>query len=145
MPEQLFTFTHEQLSEFFKSKPLMVCFARLSKVGTSNYFLELKFTIQNARINLNYQGLTKGSKLQLRLINGESISLYCYENQAAISSTQNEKVYQGLYPVSRKELKKLQKYIITDIGVHWNGGYENYEIHNIDFFKTQYDCLSQVK
>lgn len=145
MPEQLFTFTHEQLSEFFKSKPLIVCQARLSRVGKSNYFLELTFTIQNARVNLNYLGLAKGSRLQIKLINGESISLYCYENQAVNSSVPSEKVYRGLYPISGKDLKKMHKFILTDIGVHWNGGYENYEIHNIDFFKTQFDCLSQVK
>jgi hypothetical protein len=144
MPDQLFTFTHDQLREFFKSKPLMVCQARLSKVGKSNYFLELQFTIQNARVNLNYQGLAKGSKLILKLINGESIPLYCYENQV-VTSSQSEKVYRGLYPISIKDLKKLRKFILTDIGVHWNGGYENYEIHSIDFFKNQFDCLNQVR
>jgi len=145
MPEHLFTYTHEPLREYFITQPLMVCNARLSRVGNSNYFLNLQFIIQASRVNINYQGLAKGSMLQLKLINGEHISLYCYENSPVTSATGNEKIFQGLYPISEKDLKKLRKYVLTDMGVHWNGGFEKYEIHIIDFFKTQYECLQKIR
>ncbi len=142
---QLFTFTHGPLKEHFKSKPFMVCEASLSRAGKQNYFLNLTIKIQSRQLNANYLGLAEGSLLQMKLINNDLISLFSMEKDTGKNISNEVKMYSGTYLVPIKELKKLRKFELIEIGLHWNGGYEKYDVHQIDFFKTQLDCLSQIR
>jgi len=145
MPVQLFSFTHEPLKAFFDSKPFMVCNANLSRAGKRNFFLNLQFLIQASKLNISYHGIAEGSIVQFKLINGDQISLYSLDSDQGKILSKEYKMYAGIYPVSTKDLKKLRKYEVTEMGVHWNGGFEKYDIHIIDFFKTQILCLSKIK
>lgn len=145
LPVQLFTFTHEPLKGYLDSKPFMVCFANLSRAGKSSFYLNLQFLIQAPKLNISYQGIAEGSIVQLKLINGDEISLYSMDSDHGKTLANENKLYEGSYPVSFKDLKKLRKFEVTEIGIHWNGGFEKYDVHIIDFFKTQLHCLSKIK
>jgi len=145
MPVQLFSFTHEPLKAFFESKPFMVCNANFSRAGKDNFFLNLQFLIQATKLNISYHGIAEGSIVQIKLINGDQISLYSMDSDHGKTLSNEYKMYAGTYPVSNVDLKKLRKFEVTEMGVHWNGGFEKYDIHIIDFFKTQLQCLSKIK
>ncbi len=83
--------------------------------------------------------------LRISLINGEKVFLNNILNDQGIKNIKQQNIsYKGVFPIPKKYLKLLLKSEISSIGVLWNGGYEEYDVYNIDFFIKQYECLQKI-
>lgn len=142
--EKIFSFTHEKLKPFFPDRPFIECYAGLS-LSQNNIFLNITFKIDIKNIKTGYKGLSKGDVLIITLINGEKVyakNTYCDAGKRIPNS--NKIIYKGTYLLKKGDIKLMKKYEVDKIGVFWNGGYEEYDVHNIDFFIRQYNCLKKI-
>ncbi|MGE5355042.1 MAG: hypothetical protein ACM3PT_02305 [Deltaproteobacteria bacterium] len=144
--ERLFTFTHEKLSNVFVDRPFMETLGSLSKNNKNEYFVLLTFIIDTKYVKSTYNGISTSNMLRISLINGEPIFLTNILNdQGKIDKNTGALTYTGIFPVSKKNLKMLGKYEMDKIGVMWNGGFEEYNVFNLDLFRRQYKCLKDFK
>lgn len=141
---QLFSYTHPRLKEYFADAPFLICNARLSVADKRNYFLELDFVFSAQNIQATYNGLSEESMLRVNLINGENLFLNNIINDAGKTDEYNRKVFSGLYKLEKSDIKRLKKYELSSLGVIWNGGFETYDVHEIDLLMKQIECIESL-
>jgi len=141
--ETFFTYTHPQLKVHLKGKEYLVATGSLSSVAGGFRFLSLTFRISSTNAAKEYGYLAERSLLNLKLLSGETLSLYS-QNRAAgrVDSKTNETVYKVRYPIDHQNVKTLLKSEVDKVRVVWSTGYEDYEVFNIDFLSRQLSCLT---
>ena len=144
--ERLFTFTQEKLYDVFVDRPFMEASGALSRNNNNQYFLMLSFTIDTKYVKSGYNGISTTNMLRLTLINGEQVFLTnTYNDYGKIDKSSGAITYKGIFPVTKKNLKLLRKYELDKMGVMWNGGFEEYDIFNLDILLRHYSCLKSFK
>jgi hypothetical protein len=144
-PEKIFVFTPENIKKYFTDRPFMTGKATLSKTNDKELFLTLFFIIDTKNIKAGYNGIAVNNMVRITMINGEKVFLEnILSEPAEIDLKNNKMTYSAVFPVDKSNLKVLKKYEIDKIGILWNGGFEEYDIYNIDFFIRQYECLKQI-
>ncbi len=144
--ETIFTYTNENLKKYFTNRPFMTGEASLSKTNDGIVFLNLFFIIDTKYIKVWYNGIAAKNMMRITMINGDKVFLENVLNDTGENDLKNNKlIYRAVFPVNKSDLKILKKHEIDKIGVLWNGGFEEYNIYNIDFFIRQYDCLKRIK
>lgn len=142
--ERLFTYTHEKLIDIFVDRPFMEATGALSKNNRDEYFLLLSFTIDTKYVKSGYNGISTSNMLRISLINGELVFLTNILNEnGKIDKSTGDITYSGIFPVSKKNLKLLRKFELDKLGVMWNGGFEEYNVFNLDLLKRQVTCLKR--
>ncbi len=143
--EKIFIYTPEKVKKFFDNRPFMTGMASLSMNNTGQFFLNLFFVVDTKYIKSWYNGIARESMLRITMINGDKVFLENILNDPGENDLKNNKLmYSAVFPVDKSNLKVLKKNEIDKIGVLWNGGFEEYNIYNIDFFMRQYECLKQI-
>ncbi len=143
--DRIFTYTHDKLKKYFADRPFIQGFGALSKTSDGLFFLNLSFVIDTKYIKTGYNGIPVQSMLRITLINGETVFLENILNDQGIRDTKKNKItYQAIFPIKKGDLKLLKKNELDKIGVLWNGGFEEYDIYNIDFIMKQYECLKSL-
>ncbi len=143
-PEEIFSFTHDKLKPYFTDRPFLTCYAGLSR-KSSEFFLLLKFIVDTKYIKTGYNGISNNSMLRITLIGGDKIYLKNIFNNLGTRDVEGKNItYNGIYPISKSDLKTLKKVEIDKMGVEWNGGVEEYEVYNIDFLIKQLECLNKI-
>jgi len=143
-PVHIFSHTHPKLREYFTDGPFLRCEASLSKVGKESYFLQTWYIFHPRTILSNYNGLAEESMLRIDLINGEKVILSNVIQDDGTVNPDGHKIFKAMYLIPKKELSILKKWEIARMGVVWNGGFEEYEVHEIDFIMRQLECFSQI-
>lgn len=142
--ELLFTYTSEQLRPFLKAKDYLSCDAYLTYISGGYYFLNLSFAIASPNAELEFGGIQQGASLDIELINDKTVRLIAREPSKGEYNTDSQLyVYKVQYPLSSNDVKRLKTAEIDELRIVWKQGYENYEIYYLDFFRNQFDCLSQ--
>ena len=141
----LFSYTDEKLRPFLKGQELLICDASLTSLGGFSY-LNLSFNIASPNARDNFGVLENNAPISLKLINGNTISLYNSNRDVGkIDPYSGNTVYNGLYIISAANEKLLSKTELDELRVIWSTGYEDYEIYEIDFFINQLTCLKKSK
>ena len=143
--EKIFIYTPEKTKEYFVNGPFMTGTASLSKNNNGHVFLNLFFIVDTKYIKSWYNGIAPESMLRITMINGDKVFLENILDDTGVKNPKNNKIiYKAVFPVNKGDLSILKKHEIDKIGVLWNGGFEEYNIYNIDFFMRQYECLKQI-
>lgn len=141
----LFSYTDEKLRPFLKGQELLTCEAALTSLGGFSY-LNLSFSIASPNARNNFGVLENNAQISLKLINGNTISLYNSNRDIGkIDPYSGNTVYNGLYIISASNEKLLSKTELDELRVIWSTGFEDYEIYEIDFFINQLTCLKNSK
>lgn len=140
-PGLIFTDTDPDLRPYFKSKELITCYGRLSKMGAYIYFT-IDFQIASSHSQGNFGVLESGSLLRLRLLNGKYVSLYNLKSdRGRIDPYTGNTIFSGQYALGKDEIKLLSASPLDKIRILWGTGYEDYDVYKIDFFIDQLKCL----
>ncbi|MFZ1676138.1 MAG: hypothetical protein WAT91_02630 [Saprospiraceae bacterium] len=142
-PALIFTDTDPDLRPYFKSKELIRCYGRLSKIGAYIYFT-IDFQIASSHSQGNFGSLESGSLLRLRLLNGKYVSLYNLKSdRGRIDPYSGNTIFSGQYALGKEEIKLLSSSSLDKIRLLWGTGYEDYDVYKIDFFIDQLKCLME--
>jgi len=137
----IFTHTDPDLRPYFKSKELITCYGRLSKIDAYIY-LYIDFQIAISHSQGNFGSLETGSLLRLRLLNGKYVSLYnLTSDRGQIDPYSGHTIFTGQYALGKDEIKMLSSSTLDKIRILWSTGYEDYDVYKIDFFIHQINCL----
>ncbi len=144
-PSPIFTHTDPDLRPYFKDKDLITCRGQLSKIGPYVY-LSLDFQIASSHSQSNFGSLETGSLLRLKLFDGEYVSIYNLKSdKGRIDPYSGNTIFAAQYALGKQEIKKLSSSSLDKMRVLWGTGYEDYEVHHIDFLKNQLACLMSKK
>lgn len=137
----IFTDTDPDLRPYFKSKELITCYGKLSKIGAYTYFT-IDIQIASSHSQGNFGSLESGSLLRLRLLNGKYVSLYNLKSDRGhIDPYSGNTIFSGQYALGKDEIKLLTSSPLDKIRILWGTGYEDYDVYKIDFFLDQLKCL----
>ena len=140
---RLFTYTHEELKKSFTTGPFLICESYLSRIDNKQFLLNIDFILQANKILPAYSALKEEATLILELINGDRIVLTNINGDSGIKEGDNF-IFKTIYAMSGKNLRLLRKHEINRLGITWKGGFESYDVHEIDFFMLQLDCFTQI-
>ena len=80
--------------------------------------------------------------LTLKLLNGDVINLRAGQmDRGKYDTVKQELTYSVYYPIDRSYLGLLKVSELDLIRVFWSSGFEEYPIHQMDFFQRQLQCL----
>lgn len=140
--EGLFSHTAEEMRPFFKDRHYITCQAYLSSLSGGYTYLSLEIKIANENAQRDYGMIEKGSILNIKLLNNDNIKLFNNKTDVGVINELDRSVtYFAQYIISSGNEKSLRKSEIDKIRMIWSSGYEDYEVHNVDFFTNQLNCL----
>ncbi|MCB0688967.1 MAG: hypothetical protein KDC53_20655 [Saprospiraceae bacterium] len=141
--ETFFSYTDERLKPYLKENDYVTCRGYLTSISGGFRYLTLIFTIASKNATREYGYIKTGSILNLKLLDGETVSLFTQsENQGSIDAKNGFTTYKVRYPIDYQKEKILLKSGVDKVRVVWSSGYEDYEVFNIDFFINQLECLN---
>ncbi len=144
-PQNLFAYTQDDLKKFMREKDYMTCSGGLSRVIGITTF-NVKFEMQSILAQKDYGEIQAGTQMLVKLLDGGTVTLTCQEsNKGIIDEINGKTVYRTYFGVDKGDLKQLRKSEVIKVRMLWSSGYEDYEVHELDFFINQIKCLDQVK
>jgi hypothetical protein len=144
-PQEFFTYTQDDLKKFMREKDYMTCTGGLSKVIGITTF-NVKFEMQSIMAQREYGEIQAGTQMLVKLLDGSTVTLTCQESsKGSIDEVNGKTVYRTYFGIDKGDEKKLKKSEVIKVRMLWSSGYEDYDIHELDFFINQLKCLSQVK
>ena len=140
--EILFTFTNDDMRKYMKSEDYISCKGSLTQIKGGVLLLNLFISINTTDAKRAFGGLTKGSMITLKMINGESVNLVNNQTDRGIfDPLKKQHTFTGQYRINSGQEKKLRKNELDFVRIIWDTGFEDYEIYNLDFFSNQFKCL----
>lgn len=140
-PELLFSYTDERLRPYLQDKEYLVCEAYVSSVGGFRY-LTLNFTFAYPNAQEAYGFIDQNSVLTIKLLNSDVINLRAGKmDRGQYDTIKQELTYSVYYPIDRSYIGLLKTSEIDLLRVFWSSGFEEYPIHQMDFFQRQFQCL----
>lgn len=144
-PQEFFTYTQDDLKKFMREKDYMTCSGGLSRVIGITTF-NVKFEMQSILAQREYGEIQAGTQMLVKLLDGSTVTLTCQESsKGSIDEVNGKTVYRTYFGVDKGDEKQLKKSEVVKVRMLWSSGYEDYDIHELDFFINQLKCLSQVK
>ncbi len=140
--ELLFTQTDKRLKPYMKNKEYVTCRGFLTSLSGGFRYLTLEFDIASRTARQEYGHLKSGSLLNIKLLNGETVSLFSQGDSPGTIGTGQTTTYSVKYPLDFQKEKIFKKSEIDMVRVVWSTGFEDYEVYNIDFMIKQLACLS---
>ncbi len=143
-PRRFFEFTSEKMRPFLDGKSFITAEAFLSQVDRKIYTLTLTITIASQFAQEEFGFIKKGSPLALNLIDGNRVVLNSLTgSQGQLNENGESVTYSTSYVIDNYEKKILTEAELSSIRFIWSTGYEDYPIHEMDFFIDQFNCLDQ--
>lgn len=143
-PCPLFGYTSERLRPLMGTDDFVSGTGSVVRVDDNNWVFALEITIASQFAQKEFGMLEKGSLLMLYMISGYRIPLYCASTSTGqLNPVARSVTYSGRYPIDKKSLKTLRTMELDKLRIVWSTGYEDYEIHDLDFFSRQIRCLEQ--
>lgn len=142
--ESFFTYTDERLKPYLQDRDYVTCNGYLTSISGGYRYLTLKFKISSRRAKQEYGYIRKDALLNIKLLSGETISLFAQTDSQGIQNPKDGSTeYKVRYPIDYQKEKLLLKSGIDQVRVIWSSGYEDYDVFNIDFFINQLNCLNK--
>ncbi len=138
----LFTFTDEELRPYFRDESLVDCRAYISSIEGYRY-LTVRFIIASPNARKNFGMLQQQALLRFKLLDGSYVNFYNIQaSKGTIDRYSGNTIFTGNYALGRNAEKQLLKSELDKMRVVWSTGYEDYDIHEVDFFLDQIKCLN---
>jgi hypothetical protein len=141
-PSLFFTHTDENLRSFLDGKEYLRSTAWTSRDTRGDRFLHVKFTFANPNVITAYGFLAENSSLSLHLLNGRHISLQANQEAVGIIDHARREVnYNVAYRLPRGAAAELRNHALDYVRVFWSGGFEQYEVYQVDALRRLMECL----
>ncbi len=141
--ELLFTYTDERIKPYLKEGEYVTCNAHLTSISGGFRYLTLTIILTARAARREYGYIRDGSLLNLKLLNGETISLFSQaEEQGSQDPETGQTIYRVRYPIDYQKERSLLKTGIDKMRIVWTSGFEDYDVYNVDFFMKQLECLN---
>jgi archaellin len=142
--QRFFSFTPENLMNYFSQEDYMVTDISVSKVK-NDYFLAIEFRFNNKDISRAYGTLVKGDFTRFNFLQGRKIFLKHPDTvNFRIEEYTGNTIYTMKYPLRRDYVKILKASPVVEMGVMWSTGFETYQIYNIDLLSNQIKCIEKA-
>ena len=140
-PELFFAHTNADLKPYLGDESLITALGGLVRSG-SNLALEVTYVIRSQFANREFGNLPKGSQLNLRLVDGGTVTLRNRRlSQGSFDPVDKVYSFNAQYPISSKQEKALRRELVDQVRVMWGTGFEDYPVYEVDFFQRQIGCL----
>jgi len=141
-PSLLFTHTDENLRPFLDGKEYLRTFATVKRDERGDRYLHVRYTFANPNVLTSYGYLAKNSSLSLHLLNGRHLSLQAAREAVGIIDHGRREVnYDVDYILPRGAAAELRNQALDYVRVFWSGGYEQYEVYQVDALRRLMECL----
>lgn len=141
-PTLLFTHTDENLRPFLDGKEYLRSIAWTSRDARGDRFLHVRFTFANPNVITAYGYLEENSSLSLHLLNGRHLSLQAARQAVGIIDHGRREVnYDVTYRLPRGAAAELRNEALDYVRVFWSGGFEQYEVYQVDALRRLMGCL----
>jgi len=136
-----FSFTNPNLYSVFPDREFLSVNASITEISPYK-FLNIDFNFNTITAKREYGALISGASLTIIFTNGDFISLQnTSHSEGIVDGKNNITSYNGIFPLSSKDEKKLSKQPIDKIRVVWSSGFEDYEIFHVDVLMNQLNCI----
>ena len=106
--------------------------------------LNLHFSIATRDASRTFGGLTKGSPLTFKMIDGSKVKLLNTKDVTGQYDPLTERhTFVAQYIINSGQEKNFKKGEIDKLRVIWKTGFEDYEVYDVDFIKNQLKCLKR--
>lgn len=141
-PVFLLSYTRDDLRDYFPDEDMIIVNASITELGGGKTFLLLEFYVKSPNAKNAYGGIARNAILTIRTFDEEQVRLVCsLGDEGHYNELNNVFTFRAQYPISKGEAKVLKRSEVDQMRVVWKTGYEDYGIHNVDFFVDQFDCL----
>lgn len=140
----LLTYTPIKLQNYYKQKNYLTINTSLSK-SDNKYFIHFEFIFNSKDIEKSYGNIPSDGFLRLSFINNKKAFFKINKSvNAKIENYTGRTIYSLTCEVQEKDdLRLLKRQYVSEIGLMWSSGFEDYPIFNIDHFKQKMDCLDE--
>ena len=140
--EVLFSYTADDMRRYMKDDDYIICEGNLTQIKGGVLLLNLFISINTTDALRSFGELSKGSLIQVKMIDGSKISLANNQTDRGVYDALSRRhTFTAQYVINSGQEKSLKKGEVDMIRIIWNTGYEDYEVYNLDFFKDQFRCL----
>jgi hypothetical protein len=142
--EFLFSYTPDNLKNYFKSKDFLICRAGVSKAGKSTRLnLELVFSSKDAA--RSYGFVPDESLVSIQMVTGKLLRLKTTgESRSTIEQYTGNILYRLEIELDKDAQDALERIPLDKIGVMWSSGFERYEVFEVDFLMKQLKCIKNL-
>ncbi len=141
-----FSQVDEEYESHMKGKGYLVCTGFVSELKGKDYLLVLELEVQSKSGRDEYGGLRVGGDLVLMLIDGTKVTLEnTQSDDGSIDIAKKTTTFKGYFPLDKKQMKMLMDNEVTKARLVWGGGFEDYDIYEMDFFRDHLTCLKETK
>lgn len=136
-----FSYTPDEYKEMLKGKELLETTGFVSEISGVRA-LNLKFVFNSPQAQKSYGAIRPGSRLIIKLLNGETVNLLSERYDAGMSDgVSGTTIYSTYYIIPSKAAKILKKSEVIKVRMVWATGYEEYNINQLDFFIDHLKCI----
>jgi hypothetical protein len=139
-----FTFTDDDMRRYMKKGDYISAEGSLTQIKGGVLLLNLFISINTTDAERSFGGLSKGSFLTLKMIDGGSVNLVNNQSdQGVFDPIKKQHTFTGQFRINSGQEKSLKKGEVDLVRIIWDTGYEDYEVYNLDFFTNQFKCLNK--
>ena len=139
-----FTYTDDEMRRYLGNKEYLICEGNLTQIEGGILLLNLHYSIATRDASRTFGGLSQGSLLTVKFINGSKIKLVNTKDVTGQYDPLTERhTFVAQYIINSGQEKALKKEEVDKVRVIWKTGFEDYEIHDVDFIKNQLSCLKR--
>lgn len=144
---RLFSFVDDGYEVAMKGRGYLVCEGFISELNNGKEtLLVLDYIVQSTTGRDEFGGFNKGGELVIELIDGSSVTLENTKtNNGTVDVGRSTTTFRGYYLLSKSNMKMLMGSEATSVKVVWFGGFEDYEVYEMDFFRDKLRCLKETK
>ena len=139
-----FNYTDEGMRRFIGNKEYLICEGNFTQIEGGILLLNLHYSISTRDALRTFGGLSQGSLLTLKFINGGKVKLVNTKDVTGQFDPLTERhTFVAQYIVNSGQEKLLRKSEVDKVRVIWKTGFEDYEVYDVDFLKNQLKCLGR--
>jgi hypothetical protein len=141
-PELFIAHTDSSLKKYYRKRDYLTITTKVAHIGGIDvlYFTAI---ILNKEAYKYYGSLRKGSKVMLKLKNGEMISVeFDTSDFGEVDYDRSRTTYSNYCAINDEQKEMLKSSEVDKVRIYWSEGYEDYECDNSDVYVTQLSCLN---
>lgn len=138
-----FTYTTDDMRRYMKEDDYISCEGNLTQIKGGVLLFNLFISINTTDAQRSFGGLSKGSLVIIKMINGESVNLINNQSDNGVFNPLTKRhTFTSQFRINSGQEKALKKGEVDVVRIIWDAGYEDYEVYNLDFFINQFKCLN---
>ena len=139
-----FIHTDDEMKQYMLEDDYITCEGSITQITGGVLLLNLFYSITTTDAKRAFGRVTKGSIISFKMIDGGKVSLVNNKTESGSFDPLTRKhTYTLQYVINSGQEKILRKSEIDFVRMIWETGYEDYEVHNLDFFIDQFRCLNK--